>query len=425
MPMMDTNMLEESIDTDTSTQEVLLAASSHNIEELCRLFDTSNATANVRDEDTLTTPLHAAVSSCEPEHADENDSRSIKVANAAISDGEEAAVKTLQCLFENGAIWNDLDINDETPGCIALRLGLKSAYAAIVDAGVRAELLLHRLDAFQLLSAGAEDDDDDDDFASDNDMAVETNGAGETNTDESSDASAIPVTQNPDVESAQYLASELRFDGDRLLDADKNGVMMAWESTIMQASANALVSRPGMRILNVGHGMAIIDDMFQQKSPLRHDIIEAHPAVLENMRRGGWYDKQGVNVHAGRWQDIVGDLKAQGVVYDAIYFDTFAEDYSELKTFFSDHVPKLLDRQHGRFGLFNGLGADRQISQDVYKQVLEIDLLDAGLETEWRDMKVPDLNVNKEWDGVRKSYWVLDTYSMPTCTFSKQEEPRS
>lgn len=41
-------------------------------------------------------------------------------------EGEEAdenAIQTVQILLDNGAIWNDLNKEDETIGCIALRLG--------------------------------------------------------------------------------------------------------------------------------------------------------------------------------------------------------------------------------------------------------------------------------------------------------------
>jgi protein arginine N-methyltransferase 2 len=61
------------------------------------------------------------------------------------SEEMDSAVKTVKFLFKNGAIWNDLDSNGETLGCIAHRLGLKELYELCVDAGVRAEILLSRL----------------------------------------------------------------------------------------------------------------------------------------------------------------------------------------------------------------------------------------------------------------------------------------
>ena len=52
------------------------------------------------------------------------------------------AAKTMKLLLENGAIWNDVDKDNETPGCLAFRLGLEELYTIMVDAGVRAEILL-------------------------------------------------------------------------------------------------------------------------------------------------------------------------------------------------------------------------------------------------------------------------------------------
>ncbi|KAK5001642.1 hypothetical protein LTR28_012426 [Elasticomyces elasticus] len=219
-----------------------------------------------------------------------------------------------------------------------------------------------------------------------------------------------------DVNSADYLASDLTFHGDRLLDADNNGVMMAWETDIMKRTAELLVPKQGLRILNVGHGMGIIDALFQGGTPSAHHIIEAHPDVLARMRRDGWYAKPGVTVHEGRWQDLVPKLVEDDVTFDAIYFDTFAEDYKALKEFFSECVISLLD-PCGKFGFFNGLGADRQICYDVYTKIVEMELFEAGLDTTWEDVHIPDLEESGEWQGVRRRYWALENYRLPICEF--------
>lgn len=99
-----------------------------------------------------------------------------------------------------------------------------------------------------------------------------------------------------------------------------------------------------------------------------HHIVEAHPQVQQKLRDEGWYDKPNVTVHEGRWQDVLPKLVDQGVVLNAIYYDTFAEDYDALKEFFSEWVIALLD-DDGKFGWYNGLGADRQICYDVYTKV--------------------------------------------------------
>jgi type IV protein arginine methyltransferase len=151
--------------------------------------------------------------------------------------------------------------------------------------------------------------------------------------------------------------------------------MMAWEADIMKRTADLLLPKPGLRVLNVGHGLGIIDTYFQSHSPISHHIIEAHPAVLDKLRKGGWHEKPGVVIHEGRWQDVLPRLIQENVMLDAIYFDTFAEDYKALREFFSEYVIGLLDPQGGedgnggRWGFFNGMGADRRICYDVYTKV--------------------------------------------------------
>ncbi|KAH0274610.1 arginine N-methyltransferase 2, partial [Aureobasidium melanogenum] len=432
------------IDTDTTEQEILLAATNHDIDSLRRLLRTPKGSANVVDSDTGMTPLHAAIAACEPDDETAQDKKAMDVDEAAtLNDAaldEEEALKTIKFLLENGAIWNDLDDNNETPGCLALRLGLKKCYEAMVDAGVRAELLLSRLDGFELLAQYEDDSEEEEQEVEGFEIVEGENGnslqASMVEVEESAPElvgpdGTVPGTESVpelvqvdengqetkvDVNSEDYLASHLTFKGDRLLDADKNGVMMSWETDIMQKTVDRLCPEPGLRVLNVGHGMGIIDGIFQDKKVAVHHIIEAHPDVLARMRKDGWYEKPGVKIHEGRWQDVVPKLVEQNEVFDGIYFDTFAEEYKALKEFFTEYVIGLLDPE-GRFGFFNGLGADRQVCYDVYTRVVEMDLFDAGMDTEFEDIHIPDLDEQGEWEGVRRRYWALDNYRMPTCKF--------
>lgn len=383
--------MEAETDSEVQTQMVLLAASNHDIDALRTLLRDSSA--NVQDPDTGFTPLHAAIAACEPDEDEQVDSDGAAQTNGQSSNGDvknspanakeiEAAAKTLKLLFQNGAIWNDLNKNDETPGCMAYRMGLKELYEIVVDAGVRAELLLNRLDEYQLLGGEDDDEDEEDEEEAANSIVAacdtDAGAAAESDVvvtqaatvdDLEQPTSAPDADTSPDVNSTDYLSSALRFTPNSLLDADNNGVMMSWETDIMRRSAELLASAPNLRILNIGHGMGIIDGFFQATSPASHHIIEAHPEVVQQMRKDGWHDKPGVVVHEGRWQDILPQLVEKGdVMFDAIYFDTFAEDYKALRTFFSEFVVQLLDSE-GRFGFFNGMGADRQVCYDVYTKV--------------------------------------------------------
>ncbi|KAF3031741.1 Arginine N-methyltransferase 2 [Didymella heteroderae] len=412
------------VETDLSTQSILLAAANHDIPSLRNLL--RNTSANVQDAETGFTPLHAAIAACEPDEDEKNTGQSNGEsgdAKEAEQDNVEAATKTIKLLFENGAIWNDLDANGETPGCIALRLGLKELYELCVDAGVRAELLLSRMDQYQLLMGGDSDDEEDDE-----DDDEENEATAKTEDDATEDVEIMDISQEtaPGDESTKnpnYLASNLTFDRDRLTDEAGNGVMMEWERKLMSRSAELLAPAPGLRVLNVGHGMGIIDSILQDKKPKAHHIIEAHPDVLKRMREQGWDKKQGVVIHEGRWQDVVPELIEKGELFDGIYFDTFAEEYTALREFFTEHVIGLLDPsggpdgEGGKFGFFNGMGADRQIVYDVYGKIVEMDLFEAGFDTEWETIQVPDLDERGEWEGLRRKYWVLKEYRLPTCSF--------
>ncbi|KAL4764864.1 protein-arginine N5-methyltransferase [Aspergillus foveolatus] len=415
------------IDVDLNTQEVLLAASQHDIAKLRRLLRANDAAgnpANVKDPETGYSPLHAAIAACEPDEEEEVKSNGVQTNGDGQTRGQEstveAAVQTVKLLLQEGAIWNDLDLNNETPGCIAKRLGLTELYDMVVDAGVRAELLLNRLDGYEQLS-DEEMEEDGEQEQEQQDAAAE---ASVTNTaeDESvpqlvdTTAAAPPQTaeSEPSVTSSRYLNSDLTFQQDRLLDQDQNGVMMAWESDIMANSAKQLLPTPGLRVLNVGHGMGIVDGFIQEQSPSAHHIIEAHPSVVAEMKRKGWHEKPGVVIHEGKWQDILPGLVAEGVMFDAIYYDTFAESYADFREFFTEQVIGVLE-QEGKWSFFNGMGADRQISYDVYQKVVEMDLFEAGFDVEWEEIDVPKLE--GEWNGVRRPYWSIDKYRLPLCKY--------
>ncbi|MCJ1406112.1 hypothetical protein MMC19_000177 [Ptychographa xylographoides] len=453
-------------DPELEAQLILLAATNHNLEALQTLLRAG--AANVQDPDTGYTPLHAAVAACEASRPPSLEVPEViqtvtyltngRASNGDISEQQrvlrdggastrtdshtrteddilnsvshkeellEAAEKTIRLLFQNGAIWNDLDLNNETPGCMANRLGLKCLYDIIVDAGVRAEMLLNRLDGYQILE-NEEDEDEEDEGMSEPvpdvnptdttpvaevDIAkVPTNYPHEYTAHEGASPAVDEVTNE------KYLDSNLVFIADRILDQESNGVMMAWETGIMQRTVDLIVPKTGLRILNIGHGMGIIDTFFQEKSPLVHHIVEAHPIIIDQMKKNGWEEKPGVTVHDGKWQDVVPRLIEEGTTFDAIYFDTFAEDYKALHAFFEGHLIGILDAR-GKWGFFNGLGADRQVCYDVYTKVVEMDLLEAGYDVEWETIPVPDLEQIGQWEGVKRPYWQLETYRLPVCTF--------
>jgi len=379
---MDT-MQDAQIETDITTQELILAASNHDIPRLRDLL--RNTSANVQDPETGFTPLHAAIAAFE---ADDDVPQTNGHVNGTMNGVSEAgeqgqgatevgeAVKTLRLLFQNGAIWNDLDADNETPGCIAKRLGLSELYDLVVDAGVRAELLLNRLDEYQVLGGDEDDEDEEEDAVQEQIREAHVDGTGATTAMPTSDAILTDHTQGhePDLLNPNYLSSALSVNPEAILDSSQNAVMMSWEKDLMAQSAGLLLPSSGLRVLNIGHGMGIIDTFFQSHAPRVHHIVEAHPDVLKAMREQGWYEKSGVVIHEGRWQDVlpnlVGSIEEDGqdLLFDAIYFDTFAEDYKALRDFFSEWVIQVI-HPDGRLSFFNGMGADRQACYDVYNKV--------------------------------------------------------
>ena len=99
--------------------------------------------------------------------------------------------------------------------------------------------------------------------------------------------------------------------------------------------------------------------------PTQHVIIEAHPDVLQHMRETGWYDKPGIKILEGKWQDFLDseNLLSSGG-FDVIYTDTFSEDYSDLRQFF-EHLPDLMAGADSRFSFFNGLGATSEFMFEI------------------------------------------------------------
>ncbi|KAL8375879.1 hypothetical protein RB595_007147 [Gaeumannomyces hyphopodioides] len=454
-------------DCPDETAQILRAAAAHDVAQLKKLLD-SPGKASAQDPTTRETPLHAAIRSAA---ASSDDAETTATAT-------EAAKATLTELFWSGAIWNDVDDGDETPGCLALRLGLPELYGMCRDAGVRAEMLFGVLGGYEALSSGDEDEamaEDEGEGAAttidpleDGDEApqlVDVDAKGEEAADptaapDSEEEAKATATTSGDadpgaqqkqdehtVESETYLRSKLTYSDGKLVDDNGNGVMMAWETDIMRRSVHALLSPTtataptpdssaaplpsGKRILNIGFGMGIVDSMFAATNPSRHHVVEAHPEVLAHATTspdsafGASWEARGpepgaYKIFGGRWQDVCRGLLEAGEVYDAIYFDTFGEDYSQLRLFFTDLVPGLLD-QHGRFGFFNGLGADRQVCYDVYTRVVDMHLSEAGMDVDWTPVDVDMDRMREagagEWEGVKRRYWTLDKYQLPVCTF--------
>ncbi|KAI0300992.1 S-adenosyl-L-methionine-dependent methyltransferase [Multifurca ochricompacta] len=295
-------------------------------------------------------------------------------------------------LLQRGALWNSADNAGNTAGDIALSLNDGESYLAIRDAGIRSEIILQLLASRDAEPHGLVLKEEDD--------------------------TALGSTDN-------FLSSHLRYTIDahgqdicllQVGDAEI-GVMMGWESGIMQETVRKMCedhpsAEAGLRVLNVGFGLGIIDSYFQALPvpPSTHVIIEPHPDVLKYMREQGWYDKKGVVILEGKWQDIVGTQKLEDMVFDVVYTDTFSEEYEDLRLFFG-HVPNLLAGPDARFSFFNGLGAINALFYDVYTHLAELHLAELGIDVDWEDVDVAVQEVAK-WNNTRE-YFTMRLYRLP------------
>ncbi|KAG0084292.1 hypothetical protein BGZ93_001305 [Podila epicladia] len=300
----------------------------------------------------------------------------------------------VKLLLSYGHPWNLVDDDYMSVGDYAKSFNQPEIYDFLLEEGVRTELLMGLMQR-KLKSELLEDESSDEE------------GEG-SDSKEIKDTSA-DKKKPEDVPNAEYLAQPLQYtdDGDRLLDAEKNGVMMGWELPLMVRHAEVICPSEGLRVLNVGFGLGLIDKELQKRSPAQHTIIEAHPDVYAKMLRDGWDKKPGVKILFGRWQDVVDQLE----VYDGIFFDTFGEFYEDLRSF-HEIVPNHLE-EGGIYSYFNGLGATNQFFHAVYNRISELELGEMGFSVEYEEM---DIGLKEEeWNGVKRAYWTLDKYYLPVC----------
>ncbi|ODV81656.1 arginine N-methyltransferase 2 [Suhomyces tanzawaensis NRRL Y-17324] len=378
-----------------------------------------NYTHNIEDEPlTTTTPLHLICTHV-PQDIDEAESKVVE--------------SMVEMLLEYGAGWCLTDVNNETPGCILIRRGLKRLpiYNQIVAAGIRAELLLRKVSEYDMEVISDTEEVDHERFGDEVPQLVE---------DKEPLVTAAPKIEKDDAPDApsqnqeSYLQTKLEYRDNALVTKDRqDGVMMSWETDLMRLGCDSLFKGSvvdgevdsDINVLNIGFGMGIIDTMINEKNPTKHYICEAHPDVLKKLRDDGWYEKPNVVILEGRWQDQLDTLLSSGnTFFNGIYYDTYSEHYLDMLELF-DFVVGLL-KPHGVFSFFNGLGADRQVIYEVYKQLVEIDLSNYGLECKFTEIEVPKSTLEEKvgsedsksvWDDIKRSYWSCPVYYHPEARF--------
>ncbi|KXN68305.1 S-adenosyl-L-methionine-dependent methyltransferase [Conidiobolus coronatus NRRL 28638] len=302
-------------------------------------------------------------------------------------------------LLENRHPWNVVDNDGNSAGDEADAHNHPLIYKRLVEAGVRAEMILSIINS-QVYS---DDEEEEGEEAQTEENEQEAASEQESTQDQ-------PPQSNQNIPNADYLSMPLKFDDDKILDFDNNGVMMGWEKPLMDHHCEVIAPKPGLHVINVGFGMGFIDRALQATQPATHTIVEAHPDVYKQMEKDGWLEKPNVRVIFGRWQDKIEEICDRE--YDGIFFDTFGEYYQDLKQF-HEILPNILSPE-GVYSFFNGLGGDVKLFHDVYCQVVEYHLQEIGISIEFVTVEM-DPESCKIWDGVKRRYWQLEKYHLPIC----------
>jgi len=276
-------------------------------------------------------------------------------------------------LLQYGAPWNSVDHRGLCAGQYAFAKNHQAVVDVLVNAGVQAEMLFRAIESKKSRESKASED------------------------------------------NRKYLQRGVSYEKDTLVDDDKRGVMMEWETPLMAAHAEIICQTKG-DVLNVGFGMGIVDGYIQGHAPRSHTIIEAHPTVYKKMMAEGWGDKPGVRVVFGRWEDVIGDLGP----FDGIFFDTFDDDFMA----FHSHLPRILKKE-GVYSFFNGIYPENVFFQGVACQLIEQELEGYGMVSQFITCNI-DIDKNKDkqkqWDGVRFKYFMGEHYYLPIITHSEAAE---
>jgi len=111
----------------------------------------------------------------------------------------------------------------------------------------------------------------------------------------------------------------LEFFDNKIVDSKGIEVMMDWESSIMEKSAEFVCHNKG-DILEIGFGMGICADYIQAQGVNSHTIVEIHPQIFEKLQI--WANgKSNVTIVQGDWSSVNGLS-----TYDGIFLDTFGDE---------------------------------------------------------------------------------------------------
>lgn len=202
--------------------------------------------------------------------------------------------------------------------------------------------------------------------------------------------------------SKHYLHQHLKFTEDAIYDNIGRAVMMSWETSWMKDTAEIICQNKG-DILNIGHGMGIVDNFIQSHSPDSHTIIEPHIDVLDQMEKNGWFLKPNVKIYQGKWQEYINGLGQ----FDGIYYDTWGD-----RGLYSNLIP-MLHQLLKVGGVFSFWWAKNTPNKEL-EEILDIKYFNL----EYKKIKIP----LKKPGVVKEDYYIdpqLDEVLLPIVTKKK------
>jgi protein arginine N-methyltransferase 2 len=207
-----------------------------------------------------------------------------------------------------------------------------------------------------------------------------------------------------------YFQQKLTYTNDTLLDENGNAVMMEWEREIMRRQA-ATVCQRGGRVLNIGHGMGIIDSYIQEHDNItEHWIIEPHPDVQKHMMETGWLEK--AKCIFKPWQEVINYLPK----FDGIYIDTWDED---LTPFYIQ--AQWLLKPNGVMSVFNNPRADEE---GLHMDSREWAAFKTWANVEFETFEIPYITPNEQQRTDGAYYWDKNQkiYYNPTITHNPESQ---
>lgn len=154
----------------------------------------------------------------------------------------------------------------------------------------------------------------------------------------------------------EYLSTPLRYKNGVLtsnaLEGDLCSIMDNQEDLIMEKSAEVLFKNKPKSVLNIGHGLGIIDSYIKLHNPESHTIVDIHPDAVKFAKSKGF--NQVVNMD---WRNYAEICIQKGVKFDSIYFDTYNLNILKHEWIDFGKVVDSILNKGGIFCWFNGFAA--------------------------------------------------------------------